>query len=86
MGAERAYLFLVSDDEKKELLWKPGRNSEKEDLVEPKKFSARVVARVGQQRRAVLRGPLLSGDKLIGGVYLDNRLAKAVFSAKDLVK
>lgn len=105
-GAERAYLFVV-DDEDKPLRYKRGRNHERQDLATPTEYSRTVVERVRQSRepfllstradadaleaesvvaydlRSVIAAPLLSGDKRLGVIYLDNRLARGVFTRDD---
>lgn len=93
LGAERAFLFLCKEGSE-ELELKAGRDAQGKDLKELKGYSRVVVGQIqtswkpmvvsGTEERSILAAPLLMRDCLVGVVYLDNRLARGVFTEEDV--
>ena len=102
LGAERAFLFLLSETTN-ELHLEAGRDASNKD-VEARNYSTTVVNLIREKKeplvvtgtdeglllgsesavayglRSIIAVPLMMRERLIGVVYLDNRLAKGVFT------
>lgn len=102
LGAERAMLFLASEDRIPTFFH--GRTASRKDMDTPTGYSSTTVADAFSRRHAVLastRGdantlasesviaydlrsviaaPLLAGERVLGVMYLDNRLARGIFN------